>query len=48
MVAMYGGRLKGWHVMDNSPDGYIEIGEIQAALRGLEIEESDFWPKVAN
>ncbi len=34
--------------MDNPPDSNVEIEEIQAALRGLEIEESDFWPKVAN
>lgn len=48
MVPMYRGRILKWHVMDNPPDGIVEIDEIQAALRGLDIEESDFWPKIPN
>jgi len=48
MVAAYGGRIKNWHVMDNPPDGYMEIDEIESALRGLGIKESEFWAKIPN
>jgi len=48
MVAAYGGRIKNWHVMDNPLDGYMEIDEIQSALRGLDIKEYEFWAKISN